>query len=165
MDCARTLIIEKNISIKYQKEAINIAVHTLNQVQLKKDTFKTPYELWYGYKPNVSYFKVFGSKCYILKESRKGKFDAKGDEGTFLGYSSKSKAYRCLNLSTHKVIESANVKVDEFAKKTAEESKKEPEDYRRFIFIDTLPDTFVNKRTVSTEPSIVIELEIVQTKL
>ena len=67
MDCARTLMIENNIGIKYWKEAINIVVHTLNRVQLKKDSFKTPYELWYGYKPNVSYLKVFGSKCYILK--------------------------------------------------------------------------------------------------
>ena len=83
MDCTRTLMIEKNIVIKYWKEAISTVVHTLNQVQLKKDTFKTPYELWYGYKPNVSYFKVFGSKCYILKESRNGNFDAKGDEGIF----------------------------------------------------------------------------------
>ena len=135
MDCARTLMIEKNIAIKYWKEAISTAVHTLNRVQLKKDTFKTPYELWYGYKPNVSYFKVFGSKFYILKESRKGKFDAKGDEGIFLGYSSKSKAYRCLNLSTHKVIESAHVKFDEFVEKIAEESKKEPADYKRFILL------------------------------
>ena len=85
---------------------------------MKKDAFKTRYELWYGYKPNISYFKVFGSKFYILKESRKGKFDVKSDEGIFLGYSSKSKAYRCLNLSTHKVIESAHVKVDEFVEKT-----------------------------------------------
>ena len=30
MDCARTLMIEKNIAIKYWKEAISIAVHTLN---------------------------------------------------------------------------------------------------------------------------------------
>ena len=94
MDCARTLMIEKNIAIKYWKEAINTAVHTLNQVQLKKDSFQTPYELWYGYKPNVSYLKVFGSKCYILKESRKRKFDVKGDEGISLRYYSKSKAYR-----------------------------------------------------------------------
>ena len=72
MDCAKTLMIEKNIAIKYCKEAISTAVHTLNRVQLKKDSFKTPYELWYGYKPNVSYLKVFGSKCYILKEYRKG---------------------------------------------------------------------------------------------
>ena len=65
-------MIENNIAIKYWKEAISIAVHTLNRVQLKKDSDKTPYELWYGYRPNVSYLEVFGSKCYILKESRKG---------------------------------------------------------------------------------------------
>ena len=48
------------------------------------------------YGPNVNYFKLFGSKCYILKESRKGKFDVKGDEDIFLGYSCRSKAYKCL---------------------------------------------------------------------
>ena len=116
------------------------------------------------YKPNVSYFKIFRSKCYILKESKRGKFNAKGDEGIFLGYSSKSKAYRCLDLSTHKIIESAHVKVDEFAKKTVEESRKEPEDYRRFIFINTLLDTSINKRIVTIEPRTTTELEIVQTE-
>ena len=79
MDCTRTLMIVNNIAIKYQKEAINTTMHTLNKVQLKKDLNQTPYELWYGYKPNVSYLKVFGSKSYILKETRKGKFDVKGD--------------------------------------------------------------------------------------
>ena len=73
MDCARTLMIENNVALKYWKEAINTIVHTLNQVQLKKETNKSPYVLWYGYKPNVSYLKVFGRKCYILKESRKRK--------------------------------------------------------------------------------------------
>jgi hypothetical protein len=107
----------------------------------------------------VSYLKVFGSKCYILKESRKEKFDVKGDEGIFLGYSCKSKAYRCLNLSTHKVIESAHVKVDEFAERTEKESKREPADYMRFIFIepDTVPVTPVNQES-STPESSVIEL-------
>ena len=99
-----------------------------------------------------------------MNESRKDKFDAKGDEGIFLGYSCKSKTYRCLNFSTHKIIESAHVKVDEFVEKTEEESKKEPEDYRRFLFIDTLPDTSFNKKTTSTKPSIVTELQEVQTK-
>ena len=110
--------------------------------------------------------KVFGSKCYILKESRKGKFDVKGDEGIFFGYSCKSKAYRCLNLSTHKVIESAHVKVDEFAERTEEESKKEPEDYRRFIFIepDTVPVAPANHES-STPMSSTPELQEVQTEL
>ena len=85
MDCARTLMIEKNVPIKYWKEDIRTIVHTLNRVKLKKYSNQTPYKLWCGYKPNVSYLKVFGSKCYILKESRKGKFDVKSDEGIFIG--------------------------------------------------------------------------------
>ena len=61
-----------------------------------------------------------------MKESRKYKFDVKGDEGIFLGYSYRSKAYKYLNLSTHKIIESAHVRIDEFVEKSEEESNKEP---------------------------------------
>ena len=91
--------------------------------------------------------KVFGRRCYILKESRKGKFDVKGDEGIFLGYSCRSKAYKCLTLSTHKIIESAHVRIDEFVENTEEESRKEPEDYIRFVYYEpnTLPNTFNKK--------------------
>ena len=80
-------------------------------------------------------------------------------------YSYKSKAYRCLNLSTHKVIESAHVKVDEFAEKSEEESKKVPEDYRRFIYIepDTIPSTPVNQESSTPELSMT-ELQEVSTE-
>ena len=104
MNCTRTLMIEKNVAIKYQNKVVSAIFHTSNKVQLKKDSNQTPYELWYGQKPNVSYLKVFGRKFYILKETKKGKFDVKSDEGIFLGYSNKSKAYKCLNLTTHKII-------------------------------------------------------------
>ena len=134
MDCARTVMIEKNVAIKYWKETISTTIHTLNRVQLKKDKNKTPYELWYGCKPNVSFLKAFGNKCYILKESRKGKFDVKGNEDIFLGYSYRSRTYKCLNLSTHKIIDSTHVRIDEFTKKSEEESKKQPEDYKIFVY-------------------------------
>ena len=86
----------------------------MNYVQVKKGTHSTPFELWYGYPPNVKNFKIFGSKCYILKDDRNEKFDAKSDERIFLGYSTRSKAYKCLNINTNKVVESANVNFDEF---------------------------------------------------
>ena len=129
-----------------------------------------PYEMWYVYKPNVSYLKVFGSKFYILKESRKGKFDVKSDERIFLRYSYKIKAYKCLNLSTHKVIESTFVRIDEFAERSEEESCKELEDYRRFIYyeLDTLPFTFEGNRASPLESSkspLATELQLVQPKL
>ena len=84
-------MIENNVAIKFWKEAISTVVHTLNRVYLKKDSNQNPYEIWYGYKPNVSYLKVFGLKYYILKESRKKKIDVKGDEGIFLEYSYRRK--------------------------------------------------------------------------
>ena len=58
-------------------------------MQVKKGTNTKPFELWYGYAPNVKYFRVFGRKCYILKYNRNGKIDAKNDKGIFLGYSTK----------------------------------------------------------------------------
>lgn len=142
MACARTLMIEENVPIKYWKEGISTTIHTLNRVQLKEDSNQTPYKLQYGYKPNVSYLKVFGFKCYILKESRKGKFNVKSDEGIFLGYSCRNKAYKCLNLTNHKIIQSAHVMIDEFAEKNEEASSKEPEDYKRFVYneLDTFPN-------------------------
>ena len=53
--------------------------------------------------PNVKYFTIFGSKYYILKDNRNGKLDAKSDEAIFLGYSTKSKAYKCSNSNTKKL--------------------------------------------------------------
>lgn len=95
------------------------------QVQPKRKSNKTPQKLWYGYTPNVSYFRIFGSRCYILEDDRNGKFDSKGDEGILLGYSTKRKGYKCLNKATNKMIESANVRVDEFAEKKMKKAKKD----------------------------------------
>ncbi|GKA05513.1 retrovirus-related pol polyprotein from transposon TNT 1-94 [Tanacetum coccineum] len=75
---------------------------------------KTPYELFKGKKPSLEYFKVFGSKCFILNtKDYLTKFDPKSTEGIFLGYSPNSKAYVVLNRETMRVEESLNVKFDE----------------------------------------------------
>ena len=50
--------------------------------------------------------------------------------------------YKYLNLSTHKIIESAHVRINEFAKKSKEESNKEPKDYKKFVYYE--PNTFPN---------------------
>ncbi|GJX59312.1 retrovirus-related pol polyprotein from transposon TNT 1-94 [Tanacetum coccineum] len=80
----------------------------------KHMTGKTPYELLRGRKPNLNYFKVFGSKCFILNtKDYLTKFDPKSYEGVFLGCSQNSKAYIILNKQTMKVKESLNVTFDE----------------------------------------------------
>ncbi|GJR60505.1 retrovirus-related pol polyprotein from transposon TNT 1-94 [Tanacetum coccineum] len=75
---------------------------------------KTPYELLRGRKPNLNYFRVFRSKCFILNTSDYlTKFDPKSYEDVFLGYSQNSKAYIILNKQTIKVKESLIVTFNE----------------------------------------------------
>ena len=62
----------------------------------------------------MKYFRIFGSKCYILNDRENpGKFDAKSDEGIFLGYSTNSWAYRVYNKRTKMVMESINVVIND----------------------------------------------------
>ena len=56
-------------------EAINTACYASNRLFLQKFLGKTPYELLNGKKPDVSFFRVFGCKCYIYnKRQHLGKF-------------------------------------------------------------------------------------------
>ena len=81
---------------------------------MRPHTRKTCYELWKGKKPSVKYFRVFGSRCYFLKDHENiGKFKSKSEEEIFLGYSSKSWAYRVYILSSKCMVESVNVIVDD----------------------------------------------------
>ena len=76
---------------------------------------KTPYELWKNKKSNISYFKVFGSICFILNtKNNLENFDAKYNVGIFLGYSSSSKAYRVFDKKTMVVEETTHVVFDEY---------------------------------------------------
>jgi hypothetical protein len=81
---------------------------------LHKLRHKTTYELLTGKKPNVSYFRVFGCKCFILnKKPKSSKFASKVDEGIFLGYTSNTHGYRVLNKTTGCVEVTCDLTFDE----------------------------------------------------
>ena len=113
-EMARAMLYNKDLARNLWGEAVNTACHTVNRVYFRPGTKTTPYELWKGRKPNVKYFKIFGSTCFILKDIENvGKFDSRSDEGIFLGYSSTSKANRVYNKRTMKIMETVNVVIDE----------------------------------------------------
>ena len=104
----------KDVARNLWAEAINTTCHTVNKVYIRPGTKKTPYKLWKGRKPNVKYFRIFGSTCFILKDKENvGKFDSRNDEGIFLGYSFTSKAYWVYNKRTKKVMETVIVVINE----------------------------------------------------
>jgi hypothetical protein len=97
----KTMLHEYKTSNRFWVEAINTACHATNRLYLHKLLKKTSYKLLIVNKPNVSYFCVFGSKCYILqKRSKSSKFAPKIYEDVLLGYDSNSHAYRIFNVTT-----------------------------------------------------------------
>jgi hypothetical protein len=113
-DMARTMLGEYNTPERFWSEAVNTACHAINRLYLHHLLKKTSYELLTGNKPNVSYFRVFGSKCYILvKKGRHSKFAPKAVEGFLLGYDSNTKAYRVFNKSSGLVEVSSDIVFDE----------------------------------------------------
>ncbi|GJX67294.1 retrovirus-related pol polyprotein from transposon TNT 1-94 [Tanacetum coccineum] len=65
-------------------EAVAIACYTQNQSLIQKHHNKTPYELLYNKKPDLSYLHVFGALCYLTNDSEDlGKFKPKADIGIF----------------------------------------------------------------------------------
>jgi hypothetical protein len=98
---------------RFWVKAIYTACHTINQVYLHRLLEKTPYELLVGRKPNISYFWVFGCKCFVYKKKRLGKFESRCDEGFFLGYALNFKAYRVFNKTFGQVVKTCAVEFDE----------------------------------------------------
>ena len=62
----------------------------------------------------MSYFRVFGCKCFILnKKPKTSKFAPKVDECFFLGYRSNEHAYRVFNKTSGRVEIAVDVIFDE----------------------------------------------------
>ncbi|WVZ71265.1 hypothetical protein U9M48_019873 [Paspalum notatum var. saurae] len=110
---ARSILDEYGTSEKFWAETINTACYASNRLYPHRLLNNTPYELLNGRKPNISYFRVFGCKCYIYKKQQHlGKLQRCCDIGFLLGYSSKSKAHCIFNNATG-MVEEMNKKDDE----------------------------------------------------
>ncbi|KAK1612392.1 hypothetical protein QYE76_036065 [Lolium multiflorum] len=114
IEAARTMMMEYKSKYNFWAEAMSTACHATNRLYVRKGLEKTPYEVLTGNNPNVSYFKVFGCKCYVLvKDTRLSKFDSRSQEGIFVVYATDSHAYRVFNKSNGRVVESCVVTFDE----------------------------------------------------
>jgi hypothetical protein len=99
---------------RFWAEVISTACYSINRSYVHRILKKSSYELLTGKNPNVSYFRVFGSKCFILiKRGRSSKFAPKAVEGFLLGYDSNTRAYRVFNKSTRLVEVSCDIVFDE----------------------------------------------------
>lgn len=104
IDKVRTILAESNMNEDLWAEAANTAVYTDNRIGFGKADggTKTHYELYWGHKPDVSNLRRFGERAIVLKNdsNRNGKFDVKGQEMVFVGYTDRFNTYRLYNKET-----------------------------------------------------------------
>jgi transposase InsO family protein len=113
LDMPRTMLDEYKTLDRFWAEAINTTCYSINRLYLHWILKKTSYELLTGKKPNVSYFRVFGSKCFILiKEVEIINLLLKQQKAFLLGYDSNMRAYRVFNKSTRLVEVSCDIVFD-----------------------------------------------------
>ena len=92
---ARCMTFHADLSKSFWSEAVNTATYILNRLPTKAVAEKTPYEIFYGKKPSISYFRVFGCTAHVhVPDQKISKMDSKSKKMIFIGYSSTSKAYR-----------------------------------------------------------------------
>ncbi|GJW77409.1 putative ribonuclease H-like domain-containing protein [Tanacetum coccineum] len=114
IEAARTMLADLKLPTTFWAKAVNTACYVQNMVLVIKPQNKTPYELFLGRKPALSFMRPFGCLVIILNIiDHLGKFNGKADEGFFVGYSTNSKAFRVFNNRTRIVEENPHVQFSE----------------------------------------------------
>ncbi|GJR08285.1 putative ribonuclease H-like domain-containing protein [Tanacetum coccineum] len=91
---AITMLADSKLPTTFWAEAVNTACYVQNRVIIVKPHNKTPYELFRGRTPALSFMRPFGCHVTILNTlDRLGKFDGKSNDGFFVGYSLTSTNY------------------------------------------------------------------------
>ncbi|KAI3766946.1 hypothetical protein L2E82_17026 [Cichorium intybus] len=149
-EAARTMLSFAKLRLNFWADAIATACFTQNRSTINKRFLLTPYEILNKRKPNVKFFHVFGSKCFIFNSKEKRvKWDEKADEGIFLGYSLTSKAYRVLNKRSRKIEETYYVTFDDKYNSRTKHSETQsqeifPESNKTSIPLMNLYEEFMN---------------------
>ena len=102
----RSMMSQPNFPISFWGYALETAAFILNRVP-SKTTEKTPYEIWNGKTPSLSFLKIWGYEAYV-KRQISDKLAPKSDKCLFMGYPKETKGYYFYNASENKVFIARN---------------------------------------------------------
>ncbi|KAJ9558789.1 hypothetical protein OSB04_013403 [Centaurea solstitialis] len=98
----------RNRTLLDMGHALETAAHILNRAPTKS-VEKTPYELWKGKKPNISFLKIWGCEVYVKRPTSE-KLKPKSDKCFFVGYPKTTVGYYFYNPEENKVFVARNGK-------------------------------------------------------
>lgn len=129
MEAVRSQMHSMDVPLELWGEAVISTTYVINRSISSLDT-KTPFEIWYGRKPNVSHLRVFGCLAYVhTPDTRRRKLDPKAVECIMVGYCEKSKAYRTWDPVTRKIMISRDIIFKENSKYKKSTEVNESSDY------------------------------------
>ena len=104
MDKVRPMLAASALPKSLWADAVATASYVRNRSPVSGRD-KTPYELFFGKKPDVSNLRIFGSKAYALTpKPLRTKLDNTSEPGRFIGYPAGTKGYKILLDSGRAVI-------------------------------------------------------------
>nr|GEV25800.1 retrovirus-related Pol polyprotein from transposon TNT 1-94 [Tanacetum cinerariifolium]GEY55116.1 retrovirus-related Pol polyprotein from transposon TNT 1-94 [Tanacetum cinerariifolium] len=140
VEAARTMLSAAKVPLFFWAEAIATTCFTQNRSLVIPRHEKIPYHIINDRKPSVKFFHIFGSLCYIVRDSENlDKMKEKGDACIFVGYSTQSRAYRVFHKRTRVIVESIHVNFDELPQMVSDHVKNAQVEDDKFINIFCTP--------------------------
>ena len=96
------MISHADLPLSFWGYALQTVAFTLNRVPTKT-VEKTPYEIWTGKRPWLSFLKIWGCEVYV-KRQISNKLAPKSDKCLFVGYPKETEGYYFYNCSENKVV-------------------------------------------------------------
>lgn len=134
LNMARAIMIESGVPDSFWAEAIYFVNYICNR-SATKSLDKSPYEILYHKKPDLSHIRVFGCNAWVLDRNPDGKLAPRSMLCVYLGPTDNIGNHRLYNPATRKFISSRDVIFDEhnFYFKPSSENQPlelEPEDIK-----------------------------------
>ena len=113
-EMATCMLQSKSLPQRLWDEAIKCVAYIQNRVPHKSVKGVTPFEAWTGKKPEVTHFRVFGSRAWAHIPTEKWRaLEPQSKECIFVGYPDDVKGYRLLDPFTNQLFVERIVKFDE----------------------------------------------------
>ncbi|KAJ9566454.1 hypothetical protein OSB04_002420 [Centaurea solstitialis] len=108
LDMVRSMMYRSTLLVSFWGDALETATHILNRAPTKS-VEKTPYQLWKGKKPKMSFLKIWGGEVYVKRPTSE-KLKPKSDKCFFVRYPKTTVGYYFYNPEENKVFVARNGK-------------------------------------------------------
>ncbi|UYV80232.1 K02A2.6-like, partial [Cordylochernes scorpioides] len=156
MEKTRALLIDSGVEKYMWGEAVRVSAYLLNRSPTQ-ELEKTPAELWFNKRPNLSNLQLFGCEAYVKTLKHIKKLEDRSKKYTFIGYA--PNGYRLWDEQSKQIFTARDVIfldkgcINKEEKIPIVEPEEESEDQLELNEEPSLPEVSEDKEDIPTKPS------------